>query len=251
MQVVLLAGGKGSRLQEETVNIPKPLVEIEGKPILWHIMKIYEHYDHKEFILCLGYKSEMIKEYFYNYCNNNSDIIVNTYFRTIDYINSTSENFNVSLINTGVNTETGGRLLRVKDHIEEDTFFLNYSDGVSDININELLDYHKYHGKIVTLTAVRKRGKFGTLQTDGNRITSFIEKPIEDSWINGGYMVCDRKIFDYLIDGDLPLTLERLAKDNQLMAYKYNGNWQCMDTLSDKEYLENLCKTNNAFWKKW
>jgi len=252
MQVVLLAGGRGTRIQEESINIPKPLVTIAGYPIIWHIMKIYEKYGHNDFIVCAGYKQELIKEYFCNYHKYNSDIKINTRLGTIDYFNTVSENFNISILNTGLLTETGGRLLQVKDYIKDDTFLLTYSDGVSDIDINKVIEFHKSHGKICTLTAVRKQGKFGILQTEDDKVVSFKEKPTEDdSWINGGFFVFDKAIFNYLLDVDLPITLEGLAQSGELMAYKHTGNWLCMDTVSDRMTLEDLCKENRAFWKVW
>lgn len=232
MQVVLLAGGKGTRIQEESINIPKPLVTIGGYPIIWHVMKIYEKYGYNNFVIAGGYKFELIKEYFYNYHMFNSDMRILTSNGEVQYFNTVSENFNISLINTGVETETGGRLIQVKKYILGDIFLLTYSDGVSDVDINKLIKFHKSHGKICTLTAVRKHGKFGALQVNGDFITSFKEKPLDDdSWINGGFFALNREIFDYLRDNDLSATLEFLALKGELMAYKHTGNWECMDFL--------------------
>jgi len=226
-----------------------------------HVMKIYSYYNYKDFILCLGYKQELFKKYFCDFQINTSDIKINLmqdnrYKRVIHFLKSNYvENIDVSLIDTGLNTQTGGRLLQIRDYVDtlrgDDIFMCTYGDGVSDINIDDLIKFHKSHGKIATMTAVKKHGKFGVIQLDDNIVTSFNEKPVGDNYINGGFFVFNKSIYDYLIDDDLPLTLEIMAKDKQLMAYKHTGFWECMDTIRDREYLENLCKEGKAFWKVW
>ncbi len=250
MKTVILCGGKGSRLSEETYRIPKPMVTIGGIPILMHLLRYYNLFGHHDFTLCLGYKQEIIRQYFYDFKLNNDDIRLNLYDDSKEILKyNFYRNLIVDLIDTGQDTLTGGRLLQIKDYIDDDIFMLTYADGLSDVNIKDLIKFHKSHGKIATLTAVRKQGKFGSIQTDDNIITSFKEKPVEDSWINGGFMVINKSIFDYLIDGDFPDTLELLAKDRQLMAYKHTGNWMCMDTIGDKQNLENIWKSDDAFWR--
>jgi glucose-1-phosphate cytidylyltransferase len=252
MKTVILCGGRGSRLSEQTVEIPKPLVTIDGKPILHHLMQIYSTQGHRDFILAGGYKFEMIKEYFCNYYMHNSDITVDTSSGEIEYLppQSAIENFKIHMINTGLNTETGGRMLQVKDYIDEDIFMCNYSDGLAEIDINDLIKFHKSHRKIATVTVVKKQGKFGIVQMENDIITSFQEKPVDNSYINGGFFVFNREVFDYMQEGDLPDTLELLAKDEEFMAYKKCEKWECMDTVRDRTFLENLCKEDNAFWRK-
>lgn len=246
-KVVLLCGGRGSRLNSETNDIPKPMVTIGSIPILFHLMKIYLNYNFNDFILCLGYKQEIIRNYFLNFHLNNSDITINLKNNIIKFLKKYYENINISLIDTGETTLTGGRLLKIRDYIQDDLFLVNYSDGLADINIEELIKFHKSHGKIATLTGVRKKGKFGVLQLENNLVTEFKEKPLND-YINGGFFVFSKKIFDYLTDGDLPDTLQLLAKQNQLMVYKFNKEWLCLDTLSDKIELENRWKDKNVPW---
>ena len=257
MKVVLLAGGYGTRISEESHIKPKPMVEIGGKPILWHIMKIYSTYGFNDFVICLGYKGYYIKEYFEHYFLHESDI-------TFDFTNSneriihhhTAEAWKVTLVNTGLDTMTGGRLKRVRPYLYEDTFMLSYGDGLSDVNIPRLLEYHKKSRTIATVTATRPAGRFGGLGlTSDGVVTSFNEKPLGDGgWVNAGFFVLEPEVFDY-ISGDETMferePLERLAMDGQLSAYKHNGFWQPMDTVRDRNYLEELWKTNNAEWKIW
>tara|TARA_B110000014_G_C19907559_1_gene469574 strand:+ start:13 stop:777 length:765 start_codon:yes stop_codon:yes gene_type:complete len=254
MNTVILCGGLGTRLSEETKLKPKPMVEIGGKPILWHIMKIYHKYNFNKFSLALGYKGEMIKDYFLNYHSRQSDFEVDLKNGSIKYKKEFPVNFNISMIDTGQNTMTGGRLLRLKKELKDKgTFMLTYGDGVSNVNINSLIDFHKSHGKIATITAVRPPVRFGKLIIDDNKITQFQEKPKGgEGWINGGFFVFESEIFDYLENDSTFLErdpLENLSKDNQLMAYKHNGYWQCMDTIRDKINLEDLWNSGNAPWK--
>lgn len=255
MQTVILAGGLGTRLSEETVLKPKPMVEIGGKPIIWHIMKIYSHYGFNDFIICLGYKGYIVKEYFINYLYHQSDIEIDIKNNKIKIFKNDSEEWKIKLIDTGENTLTGGRLKRIKDYLEEENFMATYGDGVADINISELLNFHKTHKKFATITAVQPAGRFGALELDESKVISFQEKPKTlEGLINGGFFVLNKNIFDY-IDGDASIwerkPLETLASDNQLMAYKHYGFWKPMDTLRDKIELENLWKENKAPWKIW
>lgn len=252
MKTVILAGGRGVRLENETILKPKPMVTIGNLPILMHLIQLYKYYGYKDFLLCLGYKQEIIREYFLNYHLNNSDITINLKSNNIDFLKKCNNDLNISLIDTGIETLTGSRLLKIKDYVyKDDLFFCNYSDGLSDIELDFLLEFHKLHGKVATLLAVQKRGKFGTIELQDNQVTSFNEKPIENDYINGGFFIFSRKFFDYLLEGDLPLTLELLAKENQLMAYKHNGYWGCMDSQNDLKVLEDLWNTNKAPWKVW
>jgi len=250
-KTVILCGGKGVRLSEETVEIPKPMVKINNTPILLSIMHLYSKHNFNDFILCLGYKSEIIKEFFYNYHKNNSDIKVNLNNNNIEFLKKQEENISVSLIDTGLDSLTGDRISQIEEYIKEDLFLLTYGDGLCDININELVKFHKSHNKMVTLTAIQKKGKFGTIQTDNNTVTSFSEKPIDDDYINGGYFVCNKEIFSLLQKEDFAYILGKLAKQNELMCYKYSGNWECMDTINDKNNLEKMENEGNAFWKVW
>lgn len=256
MKVVILAGGFGTRISEESHLRPKPMIEIGGKPILWHIMKIYSHYGFNEFIICAGYKQDFIKDYFYNYFMRCSDV-------TFDYSNgggmtihnTNTDPWKVTVVDTGLNTMTAGRVKRIKDYIGDETFMLTYGDGVSDINIEELVKFHKGHGKIATLSAVHPAGRFGIMDVSGDCVKSFREKNKSDvGWVNGGYMVLEPKVFDY-IDGDDTVLekepLENLSFDGQLMAYKHNGYWQCMDTMRDKEDLEKQWASGRAKWMIW
>lgn len=258
MKVVILAGGYGTRISEESHLKPKPMIEIGGNPILWHIMKCYSHYGFNEFIICCGYKGYMIKEYFADYYLHRSDITFDfTENNKMTIHSNISEPWKVTLVDTGLDTMTGGRLKRVQKHIGNETFMLTYGDGVSDVNINKLLDFHKQNNKIATITAVQPGGRFGVIDIseDDTTITAFTEKSKEDGgWINGGYMVLEARIFDYINGDDTFLEkepLERLAKDRMLNAYKHNGFWQCMDTQKDKELLDHLWKENDAKWKVW
>ncbi|WP_078123840.1 glucose-1-phosphate cytidylyltransferase [Leptospira alexanderi] len=252
MKTVILCGGLGTRLSEETTIKPKPMVEIAGKPILWHIMKIYEHYGFGDFVLALGYKGEVIKDYFLNYHARMSDLTVSLKSGTVDYSNPTAEDWKVQLIETGALTMTGGRLLRLKNHLKE-TFMVTYGDGVSDVDIQKLVSFHKSHGKLATVTAVRPQVRFGELSISGDQVIRFQEKPqAEEGWINGGFFVFEPEILNYIEDESTMLErapLEKLAKLGQLMSFRHPGYWQCMDTLRDKQTLEELWLQNKAPWK--
>jgi glucose-1-phosphate cytidylyltransferase len=257
MKVVILAGGLGTRLSEETELKPKPMVEIGGKPILWHIMKIYSHFGFNDFVICCGYKGYMIKEYFVNYFTHQADITVHLADNRIDIHHSKAEPWIITMIDTGINTMTGSRIKKVKEYTENRSFMLTYGDGVSNVNINELIRCHQNEKKLATLTAVEPSGRFGalTLKKD-NSITSFMEKPTGyGAWINGGFFVLEPGIFDYIPDGDSTIwergPLENLAKDNQLHAYKHSGFWRPMDTIRDKLELDNMWKSGNCEWKLW
>jgi len=256
MKIVILAGGLGTRLSEETVIRPKPMVEIGGKPILWHIMKIYSHYGFNEFVICLGFKGYMIKEYFSNYFLHMSDVTFDMRENTMKVHQQYVEPWQVTLVDTGMDTMTGGRLKRVAPYVGSDSFMLTYGDGVSNINIAELLAFHKKHGKSATVTATQPSGRFGALRLDASlQVTSFQEKPVGDgTWINGGFFVLEPKILDR-IAGDSTFfekePLEGLAHDYELVAYKHSGFWQPMDTLRDKMHLEELWNSGKAPWKVW
>ncbi len=259
MKVAILAGGYGSRLAEETEIRPKPMVEIGSRPILWHIMKIYDHYGFKDFVIALGYKGEYIKRYMINDCTTQNNITVD--FKTGQYTQhgGTKPDWKVELVDTGLNTMTGGRIKRLKPYIGNETFMLTWGDGLSDVNLDDLLKFHRAHGKLATLTAVRPPARYGYMKLndngDGNLVREFTEKPqIGEGWINGAFFVLEPEIFDY-IDGDDTVwerePLENLAKDGQLMAYKHTSFWQCMDTLREKHILETMWNTNQAKWKLW
>ena len=256
MKAVILAGGFGTRISEESYLKPKPMIEIGNMPILWHIMKIYDHYGINDFIICGGYKQYVIKEYFSNYALTNSDITYDFKNNSIKTHNNTSESWNVTISDTGLNTLTGGRVKRIDKYLgDDDSFCLTYGDGVSDVPIDKVIEFHKKEGKLATITAVHPEGRFGIMDMKGNDVLAFREKKTEDvGWINGGFMVLDRKVIDY-IDGDETTferePIENLAKDGQLNAYKHSGFWQCMDTLRDKEKLQKLWDTGSAPWKKW
>ena len=253
MKTVILCGGLGSRLSEETQLRPKPLVEVGGRPILWHIMKIYERHFMNDFMLALGYKGDVIKDYFLNYHARQSDLTVQLKTGQVDYTNPAAEDWRVSLIDTGANTMTGGRLLRLKPYLQSGgTFMLTYGDGVGNVDITALLQFHRSHGRIATVTAVRPPVRFGDLSIEGKRVTNFQEKPQSgEGWINGGFFVFEPAIFDF-IDGDSTMLekgpLERTALQNELMAYHHHGYWQCMDTLRDKQALEELWANNTVPW---
>ncbi len=255
MKVVLLAGGLGTRLSEETVLKPKPMVEIGGKPILWHIMKIYSHYGFNEFIICLGYKGYIIKEYFANYFRHESDITIDFSTNTTEIHNTSAEPWKVTMIDTGTETMTGGRVKRIQPYTNGMPFMLTYGDGVCDVNIYELINFHKDNKKSITVTAVQPSGRFGALNLEGNIVSSFMEKPKGDgAWINGGFFVCEQEIFKY-IENDASIferqPMENLAKDGKMTAYKHSGFWKPMDTLRDKQELENYWESGNCPWKKW
>jgi glucose-1-phosphate cytidylyltransferase len=257
MKVVIFAGGRGTRISEESSLRPKPMIEIGGKPILWHIMKIYAAYGHTEFIICLGYKGWMIKEYFANYFLHNADITVDLAKNSIDIHNNFAEPFKVSLIDTGLDTMTAGRLKRVMPFVGNETFMLTYGDGVCNVDIDELLKFHKGTGKLCTMTAIQATSRFGVIrmEEDGS-IDSFEEKPeVSGTWINGGFFVMEPEIMKYLKDDADDVMWERqpmndLAKDGQISAYRHHDFWKCMDTLRDKEELEYMWEKDPQ-WKKW
>ena len=257
MKVVILAGGLGTRISEESHLIPKPMIGIGGKPILWHIMKYYSSYGFNEFIICCGYKQHVIKEFFADYYMHMSDITFDfTRGNRMTVHNNTTEPWKVTLIDTGLNTMTGGRIKRVSEYIGNETFMLTYGDGVSDVNINDLVNFHKSHGKMATMTAIQPGGRFGMIDiNDDQCINNFKEKSKEDGgWINGGYMVLNPEIIDYIEDDDTTFErapLETAALEGQLKAFKHDGFWQCMDTIRDKELLEELWASENAPWKVW
>ncbi|MTI25268.1 glucose-1-phosphate cytidylyltransferase [Fulvivirga kasyanovii] len=258
MKTVIFAGGLGSRISEESHLKPKPMIEIGGRPMLWHIMKIYQKYGFNEFIVCLGYKGYIIKEYFMNYFLHNSDVTINLANQEMEIHKSPKEDIKVTLVDTGLDTQTAGRLKLVQQYIgQNEDFMLTYGDGVTDLNIDELVEYHKNHGKLATVTAVQPPGRFGAIATqeDGS-VSKFIEKPTEGAeWINGGFFVLSSKIFNYL-EGDMKNVpweqqpMKGLQKDNQLVAFKHRGFWKCMDTLRDKNELEKLWISQKP-WKVW
>lgn len=258
MKVVILAGGLGTRLMEETEARPKPMVEIGGKPILWHIMKMYQYHGFNEFIICLGYKAQSIKEYFLNYYLYNSDLNINLENNNVEILSSKVENFKITLVDTGLNTNTAGRIKKIQKYIGEETFMLTYGDGVADINIQNLVSFHKSHGKIATLTTIQTPGRFGNIEMDNlGNVDHFVEKPSGDGmWINGGFFVLEPNVFKYL-EGDMDniqwekVPLLRIADDKELVAFKHNGFWKCMDALRDRIELENLWNSNEAKWKIW
>lgn len=255
MKVVILAGGIGSRLAEETELKPKPMVEIGSHPILWHIMKHYAHYGLKEFYLALGYKGEIIKRYFLDYYSLNGSMTVDFSSGRVDTYNKESDDWLVHLIDTGQDTLTGGRVKRLEPWLHNETFMVTYGDGVSNIDLQGLLAFHRSHGRIATVTAVRPPARFGGLIFDGDLVTEFTEKPqIGEGWINGGFMVFEPEVFNYLSDDKTSLeaeALERLAADRQLAAYQHPNFWQCMDTMRDKRLLESLWQEARAPWKMW
>jgi len=255
-KVVILAGGLGTRLSEETLVKPKPMVEIGGKPMLWHIMKIYSSYGFDDFIICLGYKGYMIKEYFANYYLHMSDVTIDIKNNKIKTHQSYSEPWKVSLIDTGDTTMTGGRIKRIRHYLGDETFMLTYGDGVSDVSISDLLKFHFHKKRTATLTAIRPPGRFGAIQIQKDqRVTSFSEKPLgEGGYINGGFFVFEPEVFDYIRDDSTILErepLESLADEGQLNAFRYEGFWYAMDTLRDKNHLEELWATGKAPWKVW
>ena len=255
MKAVILAGGMGTRLAEETVARPKPMVEIGGRPMLWHIMKLYAAYNVQDFIICLGYKGYIIKEYFFNYSLHNSDVTLDLAKNAVTVHQNQAEPWRVTLVDTGETTQTGGRLRRVRDYIGADDFCLTYGDGVADVNIRDLIAFHKNHQRMATVTAVRPPGRFGSLSLQGHTVTSFLEKPHGDGgWINGGFFVLKPSIFNYIAGDDTlweAQPLEQLAKDLQLQAFEHRGFWRPMDTLRDKQYLEMLWQEGTAPWKVW
>lgn len=257
MKVLILAGGFGTRLSEVTDLIPKPMVQIDGKPILWHIMKIYSSYGYNDFVILLGYKSYIIKEYFANYFLHQSDITIDLKENRVEVINNSSEPWKITLIDTGINTMTGGRIKRAQDIVGNEPFLLTYGDGVSDVNINSLVEFHASHSGSITMTAVQPDGRFGTFEdrNDG-KINKFLEKPRGDgSWINGGFFVCNPNVFDYILEGDNSIfeqePLQKLASEGELYRYQHSGFWKCMDTLRDKNELNEMSQSNSAPWISW
>ncbi|MFZ3171871.1 MAG: glucose-1-phosphate cytidylyltransferase [Carboxydocellales bacterium] len=257
MKVVILAGGYGTRISEESHLKPKPMIEIGERPILWHIMKIYSHYGFNDFVICLGYKGYCIKEYFAHYFLHESNVTFD--FRNDNQKvihNHSAEPWRVTLVNTGMNTMTGGRVKRIQPYIGNEPFMITYGDGVSDININKLVQFHKAHGKTATVTSIQPSGRFGALDlAENNQVLGFNEKPKGDgNWINAGFFVLQPEIFNYLKDDSVIFErepMENLANDGQLVAFKHNGFWQPMDTLRDKNYLEELWQSDKAPWKSW
>lgn len=256
MKVVILAGGLGTRISEESQFKPKPMVEIAGKPILWHIMKLYSHYGYNDFVICAGYKQDVIKQYFFDYYLHNSDVSFDLRTNKMKVHSNHSEPWNVSVIDTGLDTMTGGRIKRIKDYVGNEPFMLTYGDGVSNINLNQLEAFHRQHGKIVTISSYNIGQQFGVLEAcDDGLITGFREKNESDgNLINIGYMVCDPKVFDY-IENDQTVfekePLENIAKDRQLIGYHHEGFWKCMDTVRDRIQLETMWASGNAPWKVW
>jgi glucose-1-phosphate cytidylyltransferase len=258
MKVVVFAGGFGTRLMEETEARPKPMVEIGGKPILWHILKMYEKHGFNEFIICLGYKGTLIKEYFYNYYLHNSDVTIELANNNIKVHYSETESFKVTLIDTGLNTNTAGRLKRIQKYIQDETFMLTYGDGVSDVDLTSLFEFHKNHGRLATLTSVQIPGRFGNLEiNDSGEVEYFEEKPMGDGmWINGGFFVLEPGVFNYLNYDVTEVQWEKgplaaIAQDNQLAAFKHHGFWKCMDALRDRVELEEMWNSGIAKWKTW
>src|SRR3990172_1084822 len=255
MNAVILAGGLGTRISEETGSKPKPMIEIGSKPILWHIMKIYSSFGVNDFVICCGYKGYMVKEYFANYFLHMSDVTFDMKNNKMEIHRKFAEPWNVTLVDTGIDTMTGGRLKRIKEYVDDKTFCFTYGDGVADIQIDKLIKFHNDNKTIATVTAVQPPGRFGTLDVKQDKIISFKEKPPGDgNWINGGYFVLEPSVFDYLKDDSTVWErepLEKLAKDEQLSAYKHSGFWQPLDTLRDKNKLEDLWSKGNAPWKIW
>ena len=256
MKVLILAGGLGSRLSEETSSRPKPMVEIGGKPILWHIMKQYSYYGFNDFVILCGYKGYMIKSYFANYYRHMADMTVDMANNSIEYHKNHAEPWKITLIDTGLETMTGGRIKRVKDYVGSEPFMLTYGDGVASININDLYKFHQNHGKVITMTSVQPEGRFGALVINNEyKVTDFKEKPNGDgAWINAGFFVCNPAVFDYLVNDQTIFErqpLENLAKDGELFTFRHTGFWKPMDTLRDKNELEEMWRSNNAPWKIW
>ncbi|MGO3986408.1 glucose-1-phosphate cytidylyltransferase [Pseudomonas sp. SAS7] len=255
MKAVILAGGLGTRISEESHLRPKPMIEIGGKPIIWHIMKIYSHYGINDFVICLGYKGYVIKEYFANYFLHMSDVTFDMAENRMDIHNRHAEPWRVTLVDTGENTATGGRLKRVRDYVGDETFCLTYGDGVSDVDIPRLIEFHRQHGKMATVTAVQPPGRYGALDVHGEQVRGFQEKPAGDgAWINGGFFVLEPAVLEY-IQGDATTwedePLRRLAEDGQLMSHLHRGFWQPMDTLRDRKLLETHWKNGDAAWQLW
>lgn len=256
MKVVILAGGLGTRLSEETVLKPKPMVEIGDMPILWHIMKIYSSHGFNDFVICLGYKGYVIKEYFANYFLHKSDVTINLKENSIKVHDSYAEPWNITLVDTGLDTMTGGRIKRVRQHLGDETFLLTYGDGVSDVNIRESVEFHKQHGKLCTVTTVQPSGRFGAINLGSNsEVTSFAEKPKGDgAWINGGFFVCEPAVIDYIAEDATSWEkepMEQIATHGQMMSFKHEGFWKPMDTLRDRLELDKEWRNGTALWKNW
>jgi glucose-1-phosphate cytidylyltransferase len=254
LPLIVLAGGLGTRLRESTEFKPKPMVEIGNKPILWHIMKTYSLYNVNDFIICAGYKSDQIKQYFLNYKELNYDFSINTISRDTKFFSSSIENWNVTVADTGDATNTGGRIFKVRDHIDHDTFLCTYGDGIADIDIKKLIEFHKSHKKLATVTVVKQPSRFGVVElTENSSVKLFKEKPLLEGWVSAGFFVFEKKFLEYLqIDSVLEKEpLNRLAEENQLMAYKHEGFWQSMDTYREQLLLNELIQNNQAPWVKW
>jgi glucose-1-phosphate cytidylyltransferase len=257
MKTIILAGGVGTRLAEETEVRPKPMIEIGHRPILWHILKIYAHYGFKDFLIALGYKGEHIKRYIADYASLSANLTVDVGMGTVEQHEGgrETEDWRVALIDTGRHTETGGRMLRLVDYLDDGTFMMTFGDGVSDVDVGALVDFHRSHGKLATLTAVRPPARFGHVELDGDVVADFSEKPqAGEGWINGGFFVLERGVLDYIDGEERQFTrepLERLARDGQLMAFRHTSFWQCMDTLRDKILLEQLWESGSAPWNVW
>lgn len=255
MKVLLLAGGYGTRLSEETEIRPKPMVEIGGRPILWHIMKIYSHYGFNDFIILLGYKGYYIKEYFANYYLHQSDVTFDMKSGEMEVHNSSSEPWRVTLVDSGIETMTGGRIKRAKPYIKDEPFMLTYGDGVSDIDISRLLAFHKSSKGLMTITAIQPEGRFGAINLAGERVEAFVEKPEGDgNWINGGFFVCENSVLDYIEDDSTVFEkepIQSLTQEGQLFAYQHRGFWRCMDTLRDKKQLNKMWEQGSAKWRVW
>lgn len=255
-KVLILAGGLGTRLSEETTIKPKPMVEIGGKPILWHIMKIYSSYGFNEFVILCGYKGQVIKEYFSNYFLHQNDMTIDLKNNKIDYFNNVSEDWKITLIDTGELTMTGGRIKRAKSYINNETFLLTYGDGVSDVNIKEAYEFHKKHKKQLTVTAIQPEARYGILDIKNDTdVKGFLEKPKgESGWINGGFFVCEPSIIDYITDDTTIFErdpMQKIAQNGEMKAFKHEGFWQCMDTIRDKTKLQEMWESNDAPWKLW
>ena len=255
MKAVILAGGYGTRISEETHLKPKPMIEIGGMPILWHIMKNYSTYGINDFVIPCGYKGYIIKEYFANYFLHMSDVTFDMKNNSMEVHNKHAEPWKITLVDTGINTMTGGRLKRIKSYLDDESFCFTYGDGLSDVKIDELILFHKQNNRFATVTAIQPPGRFGTLNIDNDRVLDFEEKPSGDgNWINGGFFVLEPKIFDYINDDSTVWEhepLEKLSNENKLSAYKHTGFWHPLDTLRDKNFLEEMWKTGKAPWKKW
>lgn len=257
MRVVILAGGLGTRLSEETDVRPKPMVEIGGRPIIWHIMNLYSHYGHNDFVVLLGYKGYLIKEYFANYFLHQSDVTIDLSTGSMDFHSGKTRPWRITLLDTGQQTMTGGRIRQARELIGKETFMLTYGDGVCDVNMNEQLAAHRSTGATITMTAVQPDGRFGTFESDASgRVARFLEKPRGDgSWINGGFFICEPEVFDYIPDVDTSVfeqePLQELASDSKMYCFEHHGFWKCMDTLKDKVDLNNLWESGEAPWRTW